>query len=64
MVGIRGRVEMTASIGLMGPTLTSDLAGTIPFCRVTLAPRQSFRPRTIKALTRADAKRAIVEALC
>ncbi len=43
--------------------VTSDLAGTIPFCRVTLAPRQSSSPRTIKALTRTDAKRAIVEAL-
>jgi hypothetical protein len=43
--------------------VTSDLAGTIPFCRVTLPPRQSGSPRTIKALTRTDAKRAIVEAL-
>lgn len=43
--------------------VTSDLAGTIPFCRVTLPPRQSGSLRTIKALTRTDAKRAIVEAL-
>lgn len=43
--------------------VTSDLAGTIPFCRVALSPRRSGSPRTIKALTRTDAKRAIVEAL-
>ena len=42
--------------------VTSDLAGTIPFCRVTL-PTTERQPRTIKALTRTDAKRAIVEAL-
>lgn len=43
--------------------VTCDLAGTIPFCRVTLAPRQSGAPRTIRAMTRTDAKRAIVEML-
>ncbi|MCX4116772.1 MULTISPECIES: hypothetical protein [Aeromonas] len=43
--------------------VTSDLAGSIPFCPVTLPSRQHGTPRTIKALTRTDAKRAIVEAL-
>ncbi|MBE8841698.1 hypothetical protein F3H81_21105 [Aeromonas veronii] len=43
--------------------VTRDLAGTIRFCAVTLPPRQNGGPRTIRALTRTDAKRAIVEAL-
>lgn len=43
--------------------VTSDLAGKLPFCHVTLAPRQSKSSRTIKPLTRTDAKRAIVAAL-
>ncbi|ASI21405.1 hypothetical protein CE456_00750 (plasmid) [Aeromonas salmonicida] len=43
--------------------VTSDLAGVIRFCRVTLAPRQSRATHTIKTLTRTDAKRAIVGAL-
>lgn len=43
--------------------VTSDLAGKAPFCHVTLAPRQNGSTRTIKPLTRADAKRSIVAAL-
>lgn len=43
--------------------VTSDLAGKTLFCHVTLAPRKSGALRTIKPLTRADAKRAIVAAL-
>ena len=43
--------------------VTSNLAGVIPFCRVTLAPRLRRATHTIKALTRTDAKRAIVRAL-
>lgn len=43
--------------------VTSDLAGKTLFCHVTLAPRQPGAPRTIKPLTRTDAKRAIVAAL-
>lgn len=43
--------------------VTSDLAGKSIFCHVTLAPRKSGASRTIKPLTRTDAKRAIVAAL-
>lgn len=43
--------------------VTRDLAGRVLFCHVTLAPRQGPGPRTIKPLTRADAKRAIVASL-
>lgn len=43
--------------------VTRDLAGIVLFCHVTLAPRHGSSPRTIKPLTRADAKRAIVASI-
>lgn len=46
-----------------GHKVYTGVDGKTPFCAVTLPAADHAKPRTIKPLTRTDAKRAIVETL-